>query len=115
MSSFDESVQDALTTIRLVPRWQLAPAEWTAVEAALTKLASAISSRDARALARALVELEDHGPRRLAAIPSTAGPHHDESPPRPVLDLVNTLVHPAGGWAGNDLASSTPPAERSGT
>ncbi len=115
MPSFDESVQDALTTIRLVPRWELAPGEWTSVEAALTQLEAAISSRDGRALARALVQLEDHGPRRLAAIPSSSHAGFEESPPPPVLELVNSLVHPAGGWAGSDRESSSPPADRSGT
>jgi hypothetical protein len=114
MSSFDDALQDALTTVRLVPRWQLAAGEWSAVEVALARFGTAIASQDGRALAQALEQLEDHGPSRLAAIPRSGGEPAGE-PPRPVLDLVNTLVHPTGGWAADSPASAPATGDRNGT
>lgn len=113
MSRFDDALADALTTVRLVPRWQLAAGEWSTVEAALARLETAIQAQDGRALARALEQLEDHGPSRLAAIPRSGGEPTGE-PPRPVLDLVNTLVHPTGGWTATAPASAPGTGDRNG-
>ena len=99
MPRFEEVAEDALTTVRLVPRWQLEPAAWASVAACLARLADAIAARDARAVHRALTELEDHGPTRLSAIrrDPSAGDRR-AAPPPAILDVVNTLVHPARGW-----------------
>ncbi len=114
MSTFEDTLRDALTTVRLIPRWQLASADWSAVEIALARFEAAVEARDGRALGRALEELEDHGPSRLAAIPRTAVASSSQPPSDRILDLVNTLVHPEGGWT--DAAPSRPPADdRTGT
>lgn len=109
MPSFDETVKDALTTIRLVPRWHLRNEDWPAVEQALREVYEAVKSQDALAVHRAARELEGFGPTRLAAITRTTD--LPAPPPEPVLDLVNTLVHPGGGWGA--VGSSTPEAHGS--
>jgi hypothetical protein len=97
-------VADVMSTLRLIPRWRLAPDEWGPVRASLERLADAMDRGDAAAAATALEEIEGRGPSRLASvsrssatIESFAGP---TSPPEPILEILNTLVHPAGGWTG---------------
>jgi len=105
--TLQEAVDDALSTVRLVPRWQLDPDEWQPVEAALDDLDQAINSGDVRAVRAAMTALEDLGPTRLMAIPRSATvdvPQRD--PPDRVLELVNTLIHPSSGWSDQ----SPPPA-----
>jgi hypothetical protein len=97
VATFDETLADALTTVRLVPRWDLEPDEWSAVETALEQMSDAAVNRDHKALFRGLEALESHGPSRLAAIARSSGPERREAPPQ-ILDLVNTLIHPASGW-----------------
>lgn len=102
--SLEEIVADALTTVRLVPRWQLAPEAWTDVQAALDRLHTAIAAGDATEVRRSLTALEDVGPTRLFIVgrsTSDAAPRRDP-PPSSVLELVNTLVHPTSGWAARD-------------
>ncbi len=103
--TLQEAVDDALSTVRLVPRWQLDTDEWQPVEAALDDLDQAINSGDVRAVRAAMTALEDLGPTRLMAIHAgSEAPPRD--PPERVLELVNTLVHPSSGWSGE----SQPPA-----
>jgi hypothetical protein len=106
---FEEIVEDALTTVRLVPRWDLEPEEWHMVQAALERLDRSVAARDAPGVRQALEDIEAHGPTRLAAIPraATDAPVRRE-PPQGVLDLVNTLIHPSATWTG-----STPGTSRS--
>ncbi len=99
MPTFEETVEDALTTVRLVPRWHLDAAEWPLVAGSLTRLAEAIAAGDLRAVHAALGELEDHGPTRLAAIARGAtGDAGRQAPPPAIMDVVNTLIHPSHGW-----------------
>lgn len=105
MTRFDDTVHDALTTVRLVPRWTLAPQQWAAVTDALRAMEAAIAAIDALALHRASLRLEANGPTRLSAIPRSTEGTTSPGPPQQVLDLINTLVHPQGGWV---VAPSTP-------
>jgi hypothetical protein len=100
----EDFVADVMSTLRLIPRWRLTPDEWDPVRASLERLAGAMDRGDAPAAATALEEIEGRGPSRLASVSrssatneSSAGP---TSPPEPVLEILNTLVHPAGGWTG---------------
>lgn len=99
----DDQLGEVLSTVRLVPRWRLSPAAWEGMEAALRTLQRAIGSDDERATFAALAEVERFGPTRLASIGADQehGPGHDERvpPPEPVVELLNTLVHPTGGWS----------------
>jgi hypothetical protein len=105
--SLQEAVDDALSTVRLVPRWRLDADEWQPVEAALDDLDQAITSGDVKAVRFAMSALEDLGPTRLMAIPRSAtADQPPRDPPSRVLELVNTLVHPSSGWSGQ----SRPPA-----
>lgn len=99
-TSFEETLADALTSVRLVPRWTLAKPAWGAVADALQKLADAIATGDPRLVQRATERLDAcYPPTRLAAIRSTHGAEgRREVPPPEVMELVNTLVHPSGGW-----------------
>ena len=114
MATFEETVEDALTTVRLVPRWDLDAAGWLSVEEGLQRLDRAVGERDASGIRSALADIEAHGPTRLAAIPRTSGASEmRREPPRAVLDLVNTLVHPSAGWAGSSGSSSRGPGSPS--
>lgn len=108
--TLQEAVDDALSTVRLVPRWQLDADEWQPVEAALDDLDQAIASGDVRAVRAAMTALEDLGPTRLIAIPrSSAADAPPRDPPERVLELVNTLVHPSSGWSSQ---SQPPPTTK---
>ena len=102
MATFEEIVEDALTTVRLVPRWRLDADTWPAVEEALARLDRSIAQRDAPGVRLALADIEAHGPTRLAAIPNVReeAPERRDPPPA-VLDIVNTLVHPSASWTGS--------------
>lgn len=105
--TFDEAVQDALSTVRLVPRWTLSADGWPRVDAALERLRAAIASGSAREVTGAMAQLEDLGPTRLSAVGgSTGAASGRQAPPPAVLELVNTLVHPADGWTSR----SQPPS-----
>ncbi|MEO7119198.1 MAG: CATRA system-associated protein [Candidatus Limnocylindrales bacterium] len=113
--TFDEVAADALTTVRLVPRWELDPDAWAAVEACLDRLAAAIATRDQRALRRALTELEDHCPTRLSAIRREPGSVDQRgAPPTAILDIVNTLIHPAHGWGATGGSAASAPGSGRG-
>ena len=104
---FSETVGDALTTVRLVPRWTLASQHWSGVADALKLLDSAIRSGEEKQVRKASENLDSlYPPTRLAAIPhGPASAARREPPPPEVLELVNTLIHPSGGWspaAGSD-------------
>lgn len=105
---FDEAVADALTTVRLIPRWSLTAAAWSAVADALRDMETAVSSGETRRVRRASETLDALGPvTRLSAIPRGAQAGQPrEAPPPGVLELVNMLVHPSGGWAQPDQAST---------
>jgi hypothetical protein len=108
--AFEDLVQDALTTVRLVPRWDLEADDWSAVEDGLARLSRAVAERDGPALRRALEDIEAHGPTRLAAITrSPVGSVERREPPPAVLDIVNTLVHPSAGWTGSSTTGSRSP------
>lgn len=98
---FDETVGDALTTVRLVPRWTLASEHWDGVADALKELGSAIRSGNPKLVRRASENLDSlYPPTRLSAIPHgrASAPRREPAPPG-VMELVNTLVHPSGGWS----------------
>jgi hypothetical protein len=98
-TSFDAIVEDALTTVRLVPRWGLSADRWPGVLDALRGLEAALASGRPGSVRKALIVLESRGPHRLAAIPS--GSESQMSPPEPppaVRELVNQLVHPITSW-----------------
>jgi hypothetical protein len=104
---FEEIVEDALTTVRLVPRWDLEPEEWQVVQAALERLDRSVATRDARGVRQALEDIEAHGPTRLAAIPrATAASPVRRELPQGVLDLVNTLIHPSATWTSSTQGTS---------
>jgi hypothetical protein len=105
---FEEAAADALTTVRLIPRWKLTPPAWTAVADALNEMDAALASGEVRQVRRASETLDALGPvTRLSAIPRSARAGQPHEPPPPgVLELVNTLIHPTGGWAQADPASS---------
>jgi hypothetical protein len=110
----DELVADALTTVRLVPRWQLPARAWPEIESALVRLDEAMTVRDPARIHKILDELERHGPTRLTPIgrtPEGGQRPGGEAPPRAVLDLVNRLVHPAGGWAADTTSQARPGAD----
>jgi hypothetical protein len=106
-AQFDEAVADALTTVRLIPRWKLTPPAWDAVAVALRDMDSAVASGDVKHLRRSSETLDALGPvTRLSAIPRGAQAGHPHEPPPPgVLELVNTLVHPTGGWSPSEPAA----------
>ena len=56
--TFQEAVADALTTVRLVPRWKLDAGGWSRVDAALEALRGAVASGRASEVARASGALE---------------------------------------------------------
>lgn len=95
MTPFEDMLADALTTVRLIPRWQLPEETWPQVEEAIARLEEGVRQRDGRAVSAALRDIEDRGPTRLSMIGRDAGSGADErrAPPPRVLDLVNTLVH----------------------
>jgi hypothetical protein len=108
--AFDVVVGDALTTVRLVPRWTLAASEWSGVAAALRGLATAVESGNPKQVLKASEHLDSlYPPTRLSAIShGSAGGPRREPPPPDVMELVNTLVHPSGGWSsGTDAASGS--------
>lgn len=107
---FDEVVGDALTTVRLVPRWTLATADWDGVADSLRQLAAAVESGNPKLVLRASEQLDSlYPPTRLSAIPHGAtGSPRREPPPPDVMELVNTLVHPSGGWSADAGTSSDP-------
>ena len=106
--TLQEAVDDALSTVRVVPRWQLDADEWQPVEAALDDLDQAIASADVRAVRAAMTALEDLGPTRLMAIPrSSTADAPPRDPPERVLELVNTLVHPSRGWSNQAQPPTT--------
>ena len=99
----EDFVADVMTTLRLIPRWRLPTEEWGSVQASLERLSDAMDRGDAGAVATALEEVEARGPGRLASIARSApgGAVDRMAPPDPVLEILNTLVHPAGGWTGS--------------
>jgi hypothetical protein len=111
-TSFDAIVQDALTTVRLVPRWQLPADQWPGVLDALAELEAALASGRPGSVRKALRVLEARGPHRLAAI--TSGSESQTSSPEPpvaVRELVNQLVHPVTSWT--ERPASGQPAQES--
>lgn len=105
----EEVVGDALTTVAIVPRWKLEPVDWPAVVAALRVLDQAIASGDPKQVHRASEALDAlYPPTRLSAIPRGSGAEHRDPPPPEVMELVNMLIHPAGGWTAGTGATSDP-------
>ena len=105
---FDEAVADALTTVRLVPRWTLPSAHWEGVSDALEVMAAAVRSGNPKLVRKASQGLDGlYPPTRLSAIPRAGGAAPQRVPPPPdVMELVNTLVHPSGGWSADAGSSS---------
>ena len=105
---FDVVVSDALTTVGLVPRWKLERDDWDGVADALREMAAAVESGNAKLVRRASERLDGlYPPTRLSAIPrGTGGSSHQEPPPPDVMELVNTLVHPSGGWSSGAAPDS---------
>lgn len=107
---FDDVVSDALTTVKLVPRWTLPEDNWLGVADALKSLDAAISAGASKDVRRAAAHLDSlYPPTRLAAIPRSSGKAKQGPPPPEVMELVNTLIHPEGGWGG---ASGTGASDR---
>lgn len=111
MALSEDLQRDIDSTLELVPRWRLDATEWEAVGADLQRLTEAQAAGDGKAADAALVALEDHGPTRLAAIRGREDPAVSarRPPPEPVTELLNSMVHPAGGWTTS--AGSTPGSE----
>jgi hypothetical protein len=105
---FAETVGDALTTVRLVPRWTLPSHHWDGVAEALKALESAFRSGNRKVVLKAAENLDSlYPPTRLSAIPhGPAAAPRREPPPPEVMELVNTLIHPSSGWS--TAAGSTP-------
>lgn len=113
MEPFGDVVDDVLTTVRIVPRWPLPADGWPDVEAALAALQQAFESGDARQVRRAGANLESLGPvTRLAAISGRPGAPPRVPPPPSILELVNTLIHPSGGWGSQAGTDSNSTADR---
>jgi hypothetical protein len=110
---FEEIVEDALTTVRLVPRWDLDPDGWSAVWDGLARLDRAVAERDGPGLRRALEDIEAHAPTRLAAIGRSDPAAERREPPQAVLDIVNTLIHPSAGWTGSTVSGPRGPGSAS--
>jgi hypothetical protein len=108
--AFDETVGDALTTVRLVPRWTLASEHWDGVADALKDLDAAIRSGSGKLVQRASENLDSlYPPTRLSAIPhGQASTPHRVPPPPDVMELVNALVHPSGGWSAEAGQTTDP-------
>ena len=104
--SLDDVISDALTTVRLVPRWSLSQEEWQGVADALRQLQGAIGGNDRKQVLRASEHLDSlYPPTRLSGIhPATASANRNPAPAE-VLELVNTLIHPTGGWTPEAAAS----------
>jgi hypothetical protein len=95
-------VEDVMSTLRLVPRWKLATGEWDEVLGSLNRLRIAMDRGDEAEVLSALDRIERLGPTRLASIAASASSGsglEPRLPPQPVIEILNTLVHPAGGWA----------------
>ena len=107
---FADTVGDALTTVRLVPRWTLANQHWDGVAEALRALEVAIRSGEQKRVNKAAERLDSlYPPTRLSAIPhGSESAVRREPPPPDVLELVNTLIHPSDGWANASGATADP-------
>lgn len=111
---FADTVGDALTTVRLVPRWTLASQHWDGVAEALRDLESAFRSGERKRVNKAAEHLDSlYPPTRLSAIPhGSESAARREPPPPEVLELVNTLIHPSNGWSDASGATADPSSGR---
>ena len=106
----EETVADVMSTLSLIPRWELRLEEWELVMVSLRRLGEALERNEEAGVYRALEEVERFGPSRLASIARSAGEEKEPGrtrPPEPVMEFLNTLVHPAGGWSSPRENDST--------
>jgi hypothetical protein len=100
MPGIDDAARDELRlTLRVVPRWKLNHEGWELVQAQLDELKRALESDDRSAFFRQLERLDRLGPARLARLDADDASNPSARavpPPPPVVELVNTLVHPPG-------------------
>lgn len=100
MPGIDDDARDELRlTLQVVPRWRLSQDGWRTIERRLHDVREAVERDDRIALYRRLEELDRSAPTRLASLAPDADPPPGATtaPPDPVLELVNSLVHPPGG------------------
>jgi len=106
MPGIDEAARKELRlTLQVVPRWQLSGDGWHRVEALLHDVAQAIARDDGPSFYRVLRQIDGAGPTRLARLgPDEAtAPGGSGSPPEPVVELINSLVHAPPAGAGGPV------------
>ena len=96
MPTIDDSDRNELRlTLGVVPGWELSHTGWSAVERSLVGVRNALERGDRVSFFRHLEEIDRAAPARLARLSPDAGMGDtgSSSPPEPVLELVNSLVH----------------------
>lgn len=85
--------EDALDVLRDALVWQLEPARWTAVDAAVDALAAALRAADVEAVRAAVYGLELAGPVRAVVV----GDNPLVEAPEEVREEINELVRTLDG------------------
>jgi hypothetical protein len=97
MDDIAEIRAEALDALSDASEWKLPADRWQAVQPVLVRMAAALESDDAAALAETTARLKLAGPRRILPIGPAAGP------PPEVLTLLNRLQHTLDGVTADRL------------
>lgn len=99
----DDAREELRLSLQVVPGWQLSEDGWRTVERYLVGVREAVERNDRVSFFRHLQEIDRAAPPRLARLAPDADPgrHGSSTPPEPVLELINSLVHaPEAGASG---------------
>ncbi len=88
-----EPTTGALTVLRDMLTWELAPPRWERLAELLDLAAAARESGDLDALRQVVADLELAGPVRITRLGATPA----VPAPRPVRERINVLIHELGG------------------
>jgi len=89
----DDLREDAVDVLRDALVWRLEDGQWRAVAQAVDALVAALVAGDASSFREALYDLELAGPVRATRIEDAEA----LSPPEPVRERVNELIHTLDG------------------
>lgn len=91
----DDDRNELRLTLNVVPGWELSPTGWSTVRRSLVGVQNALERGDRVSFYRHLEEIDRAAPARLARLSPDADMTDGapSSPPEPVLELVNALVH----------------------
>lgn len=87
-----EVYSEALEILGSVLTWHMLRQRWTHAGQAVDALAVAVAADDLPAIVRAIADLELLGPVRLIRI-GESDEDKPQTPPEPVRDRVNRLIH----------------------